>query len=571
MASSKGSCNLAALTCTSSEANRQNQGRLAAKVKAWAAAGTAAWTLRPAREKSCLPPIACAPAHNARAQQGRGSCQAKAVMVGGFSLSAGFWNACWSIEMALARANAYNSRGGNVHRLRKKSETEDGFGLRKRGGPWRKDLWLAKGLRDETCAKIGLNTNDRGSWLKHTQAQPSHPRDVFDAQVASPKSVQFLPAGNKAYVQALEGQATLVYNTNTLTRTRVIVHRFGAKHTPLFLPNKRYAQRLLNAQAPQPVQHFTGKPVEGTFSHKGRYLWVSLYRRSYDPLSQMPSALSVIDTQTERIVRVVNTGSIPKFLTLSPDQQKLAVIHWGENTVGVLGFEGDLPPPSLQPANASVRPLQVQHLAEWVVGKRLALDFTQKVNRDQQCGLCLRGATFTRDGAHLLVGRMGGGGISVLNTQTGRHVGVVGGSKPSPRHLVLSRDGKSVYVSANVSGWVEKFEVAAVLKAAYSQGGGQNAPKSIKPSRQVRLGSGVRTIALHPHKNLLLAVVNRRLMVIITGDVCAKDGSLLDFAFARARKNQPRAETPDAVAALWGEAVWKARWRGEIDGGMRLA
>ena len=145
---------------------------------------------------------------------------------------------------------------------------------------------------------------------------------------------------------------------------------------------------------------------------------------------------------------------------------------------------------------------------------------------------------------------------------------MIGGSKPSPRHLVLSRDGKSVYVSTNVSGWVEKFEAAAVSKAAYSQGGGQNAPKSIKPSRQVRLGAGVRTIALHPHKNLLLAVVNRRLMIFITGDVCAKDGSLLDFAFARARKNQPRAETPDAVAALWGEAVWKARWRGEIDGGM---
>ena len=43
--------------------------------------------------------------------------------------------------------------------------------LRGRGGPWRKrkDLWLAKGLRDETRATVGLNTNDMGSWLKHTQ------------------------------------------------------------------------------------------------------------------------------------------------------------------------------------------------------------------------------------------------------------------------------------------------------------------------------------------------------------------------------------------------------------------
>ncbi len=336
-------------------------------------------------------------------------------------------------------------------------------------------------------------------------AQPLHARDVFDAQVASPKSVQFLPTGQKVYVQALEGYATLVYNPQTLKRIRVIAHRFGAKQAPLFFPDAHYTQRLQKAGAPKPNHHFTGKPVEGVLSHQGRYLWVSLYRRSYDPLSQMPSAISVIDTQTDRIVRVVNTGSIPKFLALSPGQKKLAVVHWGENTVGIIGLD---PTKVTGASQTSAVPPLFKHLGEWVVGHRLPLNFGKKVNRDQHCGFCLRGAVFTRDGRHLLVGRMSGGGISVLNTKTGHHVGVVHGSKPSPRHLVLARNGQSVYVSANVSGWVEKFDVETLVQAAHT------AKKTIKPSHRVYLGSGVRTIALHPQQNLLLAVVNRRSLLV---------------------------------------------------------
>ena len=49
--------------------------------------------------------------------------------------------------------------------------------LRGRGGPWRKDLWLAKGLCDETRATIGLNTNDMGSFIG--SSTPKHRESRF--------------------------------------------------------------------------------------------------------------------------------------------------------------------------------------------------------------------------------------------------------------------------------------------------------------------------------------------------------------------------------------------------------
>lgn len=49
------------------------------------------------------------------------------------------------------------------------------------------------------------------------------------------------------------------------------------------------------------------------FSHRGRYLWVPYYRRSFDINAQDPSAVAVIDTRTDSIVRMFETGPLPKW------------------------------------------------------------------------------------------------------------------------------------------------------------------------------------------------------------------------------------------------------------------
>lgn len=53
-------------------------------------------------------------------------------------------------------------------------------------------------------------------------------------------------------------------------------------------------------------------------SHNGKYLWVPYYRRSFDLKASSPSALAIIDMQTDKVVRVMPTGPLPKYVAISP-------------------------------------------------------------------------------------------------------------------------------------------------------------------------------------------------------------------------------------------------------------
>lgn len=51
--------------------------------------------------------------------------------------------------------------------------------------------------------------------------------------------------------------------------------------------------------------------------------------------------LAVIVTRTDEIIRLFETGPLPKMITTSPDGSRIAVTHWGNNTVGVLDISSD--------------------------------------------------------------------------------------------------------------------------------------------------------------------------------------------------------------------------------------
>lgn len=67
------------------------------------------------------------------------------------------------------------------------------------------------------------------------------------------------------------------------------------------------------------------------------------YRRSFDDNASSPSAVAIIDTTTDKIVRVMPTGPLPKMLATSPDNHYVAVTHWGDNTVGLIDIASDNP------------------------------------------------------------------------------------------------------------------------------------------------------------------------------------------------------------------------------------
>jgi DNA-binding beta-propeller fold protein YncE len=308
----------------------------------------------------------------------------------------------------------------------------------------------------------------------------------------SPKSVNFSPDGTQVYINALEAYTTLVYSFPDLRETARIQHTFTKEDAHLFHGESTIFDYQYYKQPPEGHPNiFSGKPVEAAFSHQGRYLWVPYYRRSFDVTASSPSAVAIIDTQSNTIVRVMPTGPLPKVVAVAPDDSLAAIVHWGDNTVGIIDISGG------DPAGFKY----VDHL---VVGRRLATQNIQG-NRDSNCGYCLRGTVFTLDGKHLLVGRMGGGGITCFAMPQGTLLGSVVGLDYAPRHLALDPAGHYLYASNNRQGLIARVLLADFLTAvADAEGGSVSGPVA----EVLSVGSGARTIAVSPDGKSLYAAVN---------------------------------------------------------------
>jgi DNA-binding beta-propeller fold protein YncE len=328
--------------------------------------------------------------------------------------------------------------------------------------------------------------------------KPKDPHDVLDNSIHSPKSVRFSEDGRKMYVQSLEGNSTSVYSVGTWKRTKVIRHQFGPAQAPLFAGETTvfdYAYR--NRSSNHNI--FTGKPVESCLSHNGRYLWVTYYRRNYDPNAESPSAVAIIDTQADSIVRVMPTGPLPKMIASSPDNRWVAVTHWGDNTVGLIDISSN-----------DYR--EFRYVKHFVVDYRAELDFDSgvKIDRDQNCGFCLRGTVFTPDSKYLLVGRMGGGGIAVFDVSAQQALGTMTGMANNVRHLA-QRNGE-LYLGCNNAGVVQRTALSGFLSARLASPGKS---ATFSDWKSVHVGTGVRTIEVTRDGRYIFACVNNKSKVAV--------------------------------------------------------
>jgi DNA-binding beta-propeller fold protein YncE len=349
------------------------------------------------------------------------------------------------------------------------------------------------GTRSTGSERVQLQLAAR---FQNYNATPSADMDHFDEDVYSPKSARFSADGSKVYVNSLEGFVTVVYDAKTRLKRQTIRHEFGAKDAALFKGESSIFGYPYYRKSPagDPNQ-FKGKPVESALSHQGRYLWVPYYRRDFDVGATSPSAVAVIDTATDTIVRMLPTGPIPKYVVASPDNRWMVVTHWGDNTLGVIDIS------SGDPATFKYRPERL------VVERALPQTGLAGHNRDSACGFCLRGTAFSPDGKTLLVARMGDGGIAGFDVESWSYLGTVTGEKPTPRHLVPSADGRWLYLSSNRSGYVSKISLEGVVTALRGAGG---ASVVIEGWQSVYVGGGARTIALSPDEKIIFSAVNGR-------------------------------------------------------------
>lgn len=325
-------------------------------------------------------------------------------------------------------------------------------------------------------------------------------RATLDKDIRSPKSVNIHPEGKKYYVNSLEGGKTVVYAAESNEKLKVIEHNFTEADSLLWsepsglYPFTHYKKNL---------NTFRGKPVESAFSHDGRYLWVPYYRRSYDINAQDPSAVAVIDTQTDSIIKLMETGPLPKMVAVSSDNRYVAITHWGNNTVGIINIESESPSDWHYEACVTV-----QHKLE------LNYSLTTPVNRDVNSGLCLRGTAFTPDGRYLLVGCMGGNcGIAVIDLSDFSYLGHVYGMKTNLRHLVIRNE--TIYLSINKEGYVQRIPLSSFYEAIDRM---ENGKVTLSEWENCKVAAGARTIDLTPDGRYVVAACNAssRLVVVDT-------------------------------------------------------
>src|SRR5579872_2639723 len=335
-------------------------------------------------------------------------------------------------------------------------------------------------------------------------AAPGNKHDIYDKAIYSPKSVHILEKTvngksiKKLYINSLEGGQTVVYDMNdSLKKIAVINHTFTPADSGLFKETDFPGYTFKPGRTSPNV--FTGKPVEMCLSNNDKYLWVPYYRRDYDDHATEPSAVALIDADSDKIIRVFPSAPLPKMVACSQDDKYISVTNWGDNTVHLIDI-------------SSGDPMQFQYVAHFVVDYKLNLDnFGKKVDRDVACGLCLRGTVFTPDSNYLFVGRMGGGGIAVFDVKGKKYLGSVFGTKNNVRHLVIS--GDYLYLSSNNDGVVEKTKWKDLLNSFLAKQGQKNI--QYDKWQLTATGKGARTINVTSDGAYLFANANEESKISI--------------------------------------------------------
>lgn len=178
---------------------------------------------------------------------------------------------------------------------------------------------------------------------------------------------------------------------------------------------------------------YMGAPVEGAFSPDGRYLYFTNYsmygkgftKEGHDTCSPASgydnSFLSRINLESKKIDAVYAVGSVPKVVQVTPDNKYILVSNWCSYTVTVISVE----------SGKTVRSIKI--------------------------GRYPRGIAITSDGKYAYVAEMGGSHIHRINLNDFTKVLIPIGS--NPRAVVLSPDETKLYVTMNVSGKVQAWDL----------------------------------------------------------------------------------------------------------------
>ena len=178
---------------------------------------------------------------------------------------------------------------------------------------------------------------------------------------------------------------------------------------------------------------YRGAPVEGAFSPDGKYLYFTNYsmygkgfnKEGHDTCSPASgydkSFLSRINLETKKIDAVYPVGSVPKVVQVTPDNKYVLVSNWCSYTVTVISTE----------SGKTVKSIKI--------------------------GRYPRGIAITKDSQFAYVAEMGGSHIHRINLRDFSKTLIPIGS--NPRAVVLSPDETRLYVTMNLAGKVQAWDL----------------------------------------------------------------------------------------------------------------
>lgn len=180
---------------------------------------------------------------------------------------------------------------------------------------------------------------------------------------------------------------------------------------------------------------YKGAPVEGAFSPDGRYLYFTNYsmygkgftKEGHDTCSPSSgydiSFLSRINLESKKIDAMYQVGSVPKVVAVSPDNKYILVSNWCSYTVTVIAVES---------------------------GKTI---------KSIKIGRYPRGIAISEDSKYAYIAEMGGSHIHRIDLDDFSKTLIPIGS--NPRAVVISPDGSKLYVTMNISGKVQAWDLVA--------------------------------------------------------------------------------------------------------------
>ena len=247
-----------------------------------------------------------------------------------------------------------------------------------------------------------------------------HLRKVIVSASISPKSVVSTGTGLVFAQNMMYKHTITVYDTRTFKLVKTIPDR-------VVLADFGYKGKTSSVQ---------GAPVEAAETPDHRFMYVSqysmygpgFYHEGHDvggPSSGFDKSFVYrVPLDTLKIDKVIKVGSVPKYLTVTPDQKYLLVSNWDSYTLSVVDVK------------------------------------TSKQIKQIYLGPYPRGIAVSPDSKTAYVAVMGSYDIAKVDLTT-FHVSWIRGVGSGPRHIVMSPSGKYLYATLNGEGHVAKIDLRA--------------------------------------------------------------------------------------------------------------